>query len=112
MRFLLVSMLVFSVSAFTQEESSREPAPGVTELTVIKVKANYMGNYMDGIEKTWVASNQIAKDMGKIVDYGVYVGNNNYVYLTVQHESYASIDPSYWSEEEQEEYQKKIREII
>ena len=37
------------------------------ELTVIKVKANYMGNYMDGIEKTWVASNQIAKDMGKIV---------------------------------------------
>jgi hypothetical protein len=49
MRFLLVSMLVFSVSAFTQEESSREPAPGVTELTVIKVKANYMGNYMDGI---------------------------------------------------------------
>ena len=44
MRFLLVSMLIFSVSAFTQEESSREPAPGVTELTVIKVKANYMGN--------------------------------------------------------------------
>ena len=68
MRFLLVKMLVFSVSAITQEEPSREPAPGVTELTVIKVKANYMGNYMDGIEKTWVASNQIEKDMGKIVD--------------------------------------------
>ena len=82
MRFLLVTMLMVSMSAFTQEEQSREPAPGVTELTVIKVKANYLGNYMDGIEKTWVASNQIAKDMGKIVDYGVYVGNNNYVYLT------------------------------
>ena len=71
MKLLIVSILVFSVSAFTQEESSREPAPGVTELTVIKVKANYIGDYMDGIEKTWVASNQIAKDMGKIVDYGV-----------------------------------------
>ena len=43
MRLLLISMLIFSVSAFTQEESSREPAPGVTELTVIKVKANYLG---------------------------------------------------------------------
>ena len=112
MRFLLVSMLIFSISAFAQEESSREPAPGVTELTVIKVKANYIGDYMDGIEKTWVASNQIAKDMGKIVDYGVYVGNNNYVYLTVQHESYASMDPSYWSEEETDEFQEKFREII
>ena len=50
--------------------------------------------------------------MGKIVDYGVYVGNNNYVYLTVQHESYASMDPSYWSEEEQEEFQTKFRKII
>ena len=66
---------------------------------------------MDGIEKTWVASNQIAKDMGKIVDYGVYVGNNNYVYLTVQHESYASMDPSYWSEEETKNF-KKFRKII
>ena len=66
MRLLLISMLIFSVSAFTQEESSREPAPGVTELTVIKVKANYLGDYMDGIEKTWVASNQIAKDLSLI----------------------------------------------
>ena len=49
MRLLLISVLIFSVSAFTQEESSREPAPGVTELTVIKVKANYLGDYMDGI---------------------------------------------------------------
>ena len=72
----------------------------------------YIGDYMDGIEKTWVASNQIAKDMGKIVDYGVYVGNNNYVYLTVQHESYASMDPSYWSEEETDEFQEKFRKII
>ena len=53
MRLLLISMLIFSVSAFTQEESSREPAPGVTELTVIKVKANYLGDYMDGIEPHW-----------------------------------------------------------
>ena len=110
MRLLLVTMLMFSVSAFTQEEQSREPAPGVTELTVIKVKANYIGDYMDGIEKTWVASNQIAKDMGLIVDYGVYIGNNNYVYLTVQHESYASMNP--WSEDVQKEFQEKYRKII
>ena len=113
MKYLLLTLITFSFMSFSQEEEpSRELADGVIELTTVKVKTNFLQQYLDGIEKTWVASNQIAKDMGKIVDYGVYVGNNNYVYLTVQHESYASMDPSYWSEEETDEFQEKFREII
>ena len=84
----------------------------MSQLTVIKVKTNYLNVYLDGLEKTWVASNQISKDMGKIVDYGVYVGNNSYVYLTVNYESYAAMDPSYWSEDETEEFERRFREII
>ena len=36
MKLLLVSILVFSVSAFTQEESSREPAPVLLSLRLSK----------------------------------------------------------------------------
>ena len=111
MRLLLISMLIFSVSAFTQEESSREPAPGVTELTVIKVKANYMGNYMDGIEKTWVAAAKIQKEMGIISDYNVYIGNDgSTVYLTTAYPSWANKAP--WSEEQTAEFQEKFRKTI
>tara|TARA_B100000073_G_scaffold301060_1_gene267834 strand:+ start:194 stop:616 length:423 start_codon:yes stop_codon:yes gene_type:complete len=110
MRFLLVSMLVFSVSAFTQEESSREPAPGVIELTVVKVKTNFIQDYLDGLELTWVAAHKIQQEMGIINNYNVYVGNNSYVYLTKTYPNYASMDP--WSEEQQAEFQEKYRKII
>ena len=91
MRFLLISMLVFSVSAFTQEESSREPAPGVIELTVVKVKTNFIQDYLDGLELTWVAAHKIQQEMGIINNYNVYVGNNSYVYLTKTYPNYASM---------------------
>ncbi len=110
MRFLLVSMLVFSVSAFTQEESSREPAPGVIELTVVKVKTNFIQDYLDGLELTWVAAHKIQQEMGIINNYNVYVGNNSYVYLTKTYPNYASMDP--WSDEQQAEFQEKYRKII
>ena len=110
MRFLLVSMLVFSVSAFTQDESSREPAPGVIELTVVKVKTNFIQDYLDGLELTWVAAHKIQQEMGIINNYNVYVGNNSYVYLTKTYPNYASMDP--WTEEQQAEFQEKYRKII
>ena len=110
MRFLLISMLVFSVSAFTQEESSREPAPGVIELTVVKVKTNFIQDYLDGLELTWVAAHKIQQEMGIINNYNVYVGNNSYVYLTKTYPNYASMDP--WTEEQQAEFQEKYRKII
>ena len=110
MRFLLISMLVFSVSAFTQDESSREPAPGVIELTVVKVKTNFIQDYLDGLELTWVAAHKIQQEMGIINNYNVYVGNNSYVYLTKTYPNYASMDP--WSDEQQAEFQEKYRKII
>ena len=63
MRLLLVSMLVFSISAFTQEEDTREFADGVIELTTVKVKTNFLQQYLDGIEQTWVAASKIQKEM-------------------------------------------------
>ena len=49
MRYLLLIIITFSFMSFSQEEESREPAPGVIELTVVKVKTNYLQDYLDGL---------------------------------------------------------------
>lgn len=111
MKYFLSLLLTFSIYAFSQEdESSREPAPGVTQLTVVKVKTNYIQDYLDGLEKTWVAANKIQQEMGLIDGYNVHVGNNSYVYLTINYPSYASLDP--WTDEQQAEFQEKFRQVI
>ena len=110
MKYLLITLLTFSFMSFSQEEESREVAPGVIELTVIKVKTNYMQDYLDGLELTWVASNKILKEMGRIDDYSVHVSNNSHVYLSVVYTNYAAMDPD--SEEEQAMFQEKFRKII
>ena len=109
MRFLLVSMLVFSLSAFTQEEDTREFADGVIELTTIKVKTNFLQQYLDGIEQTWVAASKIQKEMGIISNYNVYVGNDgSTVYLTLTYPSWANKAP--WTDEQTAEFEEKFNE--
>ncbi len=110
MRYLLLIIITFSFMSFSQEEESREPAPGVIELTVVKVKTNYLQDYLDGLELTWVASNKILKEMGRIDDYSVHVSNNSHVYLSVAYPSYAAMDPA--SDEEQAKFLEKFRKVI
>ena len=110
MRFLLLIIITFSFMSFSQEEETREPAPGVIELTVVKVKTNYLQDYLDGLELTWVASNKILKEMWRIDDYSVHVSNNSHVYLSVAYPNYAAMDPA--SDEEQAEFLEKFRKII
>ena len=111
MRFLLFSMLVFSLSAFTQEEDTREFADGVIELTTIKVKTNFLQQYLDGIEQTWVAASKIQKEMGIISNYNVYVGNDgSTVYLTLTYPSWANKAP--WTDEQTAEFEEKFSETM
>jgi len=111
MRFLLVSILVFSVSTFAQEEDSREFADGVIELTTVKVKTNFLQQYLDGIEQTWVAASKIQQDMGIISNYNVYVGNDgSTVYLTQTYPSWANKAP--WTDEQIAEFQEKFSQSI
>ena len=111
MRFLLVSILVFSVSTFAQEEDSREFADGVIELTTVKVKTNFLQQYLDGIEQTWVAASKIQQDMGIISNYNVYVGNDgSTVYLTQTYPSWANKAP--WTDEQMAEFQEKFSQSI
>ena len=111
MRFLIISMLMFSMAGFAQEEDSREFADGVIELTTVKVKTNFLQQYLDGIEQTWVAAAKIQQDMGIISNYNVYVGNDgSTVYLTMTYPSWANKAP--WTDEQAAEFEKQFRETI
>ena len=111
MRFLLISVLMLSITAYAQEEDSRELADGVIELTTVKVKTNFLQQYLDGIEQTWVAAAKIQQDMGIISNYNVYVGNDgSTVYLTMTYPSWANKAP--WSDEQAAEFEEQFRETI
>ena len=111
MRFLIISMLMFSMAGYAQEEDSREFADGVIELTTVKVKTNFLQQYLDGIEQTWVAAAKIQQDMGIISNYNVYVGNDgSTVYLTMTYPSWANKAP--WTDEQAAEFEEQFRETI
>ena len=102
---------MLSITSFAQEENSREFADGVIELTTVKVKTNFLQNYLDGIEQTWVAAAKIQQEMGIISNYNVYIGNDgSTVYLTMTYPSWANKAP--WSDEQTAEFQKKFNETI
>tara|TARA_X000000368_G_scaffold29594_1_gene22171 strand:+ start:2742 stop:3146 length:405 start_codon:yes stop_codon:yes gene_type:complete len=104
-------MLMFSMAGFAQEEDSREFADGVIELTTVKVKTNFLQQYLDGIEQTWVAAAKIQQDMGIISNYNVYVGNDgSTVYLTMTYPSWANKAP--WTDEQAAEFEEQFRETI
>ena len=107
MRFLLITVLMLSITTYAQEENSREFADGVIELTTVKVKTNFLQYYLDGIEKTWVAAAKIQQEMGIISNYNVYVGNDgSTVYLTQTYPSWANKAP--WTDEQTAEFQKRF----
>jgi hypothetical protein len=107
MRFLLISVLMLSVTTYAQEENSREFADGVIELTTVKVKTNFLQDYLDGIEKTWVAAAKIQQEMGIISNYNVYVGNDgSTIYLSQTYPSWANKAP--WTDEQTAEFQKRF----
>ena len=44
----------------------------VWSVTTIKVHANMDDAYLEGLKKTWVASNEVAKKLGQIEEYHIY----------------------------------------
>lgn len=47
----------------------------VSTVTTVKVKENMVEDYLQGIRNTWVASNEVAKRLGQMQSYNVYVSD-------------------------------------
>tara|TARA_B100001939_G_scaffold183030_1_gene157675 strand:+ start:271 stop:711 length:441 start_codon:yes stop_codon:yes gene_type:complete len=92
--FLLV--ITFSISnVYAEIWKDYEPSERQIQLTVIDVQANYLDNYLVNLKRTWVRSVEVQKELGHIVDYGVYVSdgaNSPNVWLTIEYENMAAME--------------------
>lgn len=105
---------------------------GVTNVTTVKVDANMVDKYLEGLSKTWAPANEVAKELGHIEGYWIHVsqlpnsGDFNVV-LGVDFKDSASMQPEEakykafmkkWGEENQARSDEivltypEIREIV
>jgi hypothetical protein len=50
-----------------------EVSSSISSVSTVRVHANMIDYYLEGIRGTWVASNEAAKKLGQIESYSVYV---------------------------------------
>ena len=96
MKKILLLVITFSISNVSAEIwKDYEPSERQIQLTVIDVQANYLDNYLVNLKRTWVRSVEVQKELGHIVDYGVYVSdgaNSPNVWLTIEYENMAAME--------------------
>jgi len=75
-----------------------EPGEEVIELTMVKVDEGQFDTYLEGLKSTWVAANEIQKELGYISSYGIYgvpYGENEFnLILRISFPSTEMIGPS------------------
>ena len=96
MKKILLLGITFSISnVFAEIWKDYEPSERQIQLTVIDVQANYLDNYLVNLKRTWVRSVEVQKELGQIVDYGVFVSdgaNSPNVWLTIEYENMAAME--------------------
>jgi hypothetical protein len=67
----------FCAPAFAQLEPYRDytVSDSVASVTTVRVAANMIDNYLEGIRATWVASSEAARQLGHLQNYHVYVSD-------------------------------------
>ena len=73
--FGLAVALAAPASAQLKQYTDYTVSDSVSNVSTIKVKENMVEDYLQGIQNTWVASNAVAKQLGQMKDYHVYVSD-------------------------------------
>lgn len=98
---VMLFALLASSSAFAQLKpyTDYDFEPGVWNVTTVKVNANMVDDYLEGLRKGWATSQETAKKLGHIEDYFIYTsdmansGDFN-VLLVTRFKSDADLAPS------------------
>jgi len=71
---ILLVLLAINGSAAAQLRFGTDftASDAVWSITHIKVKSNMMAYYLEGLKQTWIAANEVAKELGQIEDYAIY----------------------------------------
>lgn len=69
-----LSLIAFSGAVFADLEPFKDydVSDAVWSVSTIRVDANMDDAYLEGIKKTWVASNELAKKLGQIESYSIF----------------------------------------
>ncbi|GGO66556.1 hypothetical protein [Bowmanella pacifica] len=106
-----IGLLVLSAQASAQVEVYKDYdiSEQVTLVTTVKVDANMLDYYLEGLRDTWVAANRLAKSLGHLEDFHIYSselpqsGDFNLM-LVVTFKSGMDLEPS---KKRYEEFMKK-----
>ena len=78
-RFGLAVVATFSLAAFATPASAQlqpwedyEASDSVWLVTHVDLDPGTMGIYLEGLKSTWIAANEVAKELGQIKDYAIY----------------------------------------
>ena len=72
----LIALAVFAAAPVTAQLKvweDYEVSDAVWSLTTINLEPGTQDIYLDGLKSTWVAANEVAKSLGHIEDYSIYV---------------------------------------
>ncbi len=92
--------MAFAAPAAAQMQVYEDYAPSeeVVEMTTVKVDEGQFETYLEGLKSTWIAANEVAKELGHIKNYaiwGVPYGDNSVnLILTITYPSTAHTGPS------------------
>ena len=108
MRYLLLLSVFFFNPVSAEIYKDYEPSEEFIQLTVVAVEPNYLDDYIVNLKKTWVRAMEVQKELGYVVDYGVFTSDNANspnVWLTITYENMAAMQPS------EEQYNKVNAEL-
>jgi hypothetical protein len=71
---LLLGLAVFAspASAQLQPWEDYEASDSVWIVTHVDLDPGSFGIYLEGLKSTWIAANEVAKELGQIKDYAIY----------------------------------------
>lgn len=96
-KLFLLTLMSSSIFLSAELWKDYEPSEQQIQLTVVDVQSNYLDYYLVNLNKTWVRAMEVQKDLGQIVDYGVYTSDgasSPNVWLTITYADMASMMPS------------------
>ena len=105
-RFGLAASMVLALTMFTTPASAHlqpwedyEASESVWIVTHVDLDPGTLGIYLEGLKATWIAANDVAKELGQIKDYAIYSnqfggGDDFDLLLVVEMESTDDIAPN------------------
>ena len=69
---LALALLASPAAAQLQPWEDYEASDAVWDVTHVDLDPGTFGIYLEGLKSTWVAANEVAKELGQIEDYAIY----------------------------------------